>query len=416
MTDNSGYSDSPFKSRTLFWLIALGILATLGIAVTSVIQGDGRYETSPGNNSFSKSALGHAAFAALMQEQGWTVLQSQHNTEAKLAQDGIALLVIEPRGSVGTGRIEELTDYVPTLIVLPKRQGVAGGGRAGWIGAQRLLRTNAPQTIVDSLTEGMEVTRPAAKPDAWTGDFGGLGDPDIDDVQLLSGTTLSPIIQTDKGILFGRLTADHGSPVWVLSDPDLLATHGLARGWNAELANAVIDTVAAGGETLVIDEIVHGFTMEPSLVRAMFRAPFVYATVPALVALLVFLAALTRRFGAPRRRASTVRDSKAVFIDNSARLLQLADKEHEALLRLVDDSALEVARRLNIPADIEKNRLEAWLDEKSRLRGVNPDFTTIKRRVQRIRGDDDLETRHQRILILANQFRQWKHEILHEHK
>jgi len=84
----AGTSQStPFSNKALFWIIFLGILATLGMAVTSVFQGDGQYEISSGTDSFSKSAIGHAAFVALAESEGWQVLKSQSNTADKLGRD-----------------------------------------------------------------------------------------------------------------------------------------------------------------------------------------------------------------------------------------------------------------------------------------------------------------------------------------
>lgn len=408
--------DAPFSSRTLFWLLLLGLLSTLGIAITSVFQGDGQYEMSPGNNSFSKSAVGHAAFAELITRKGRSVDQSQNNTAQKLNNPDAVLLLIEPRYDSATEkRVSDLLDYAPTLLVLPKRQGFAGG-RAGWIGAQTLLDERVPEAVAGFLSVGIDVVRPTDKLNNWRSDFTGLGNPDIDQIQLLTSNIVTPIVSADEGILFGKLDLAAGEPVWILSDPDLLATHGLARGWNAELAVAVMETVAGNRTTAVVDEIIHGFTVDPSLVRAMFKVPFVYATVPALVALLIFMLALTRRFGAPFHVQVSVRDSKAVFINNAARLLHMADKEQEALVRLIEDEALTIAQQLNIPSATEKSSLEHWLDKKSHERGVVPNFTTIKRRALRIRGDEDTETKNQRLLTLAQQFYQWKTEILNEHK
>ncbi len=154
--------------------------------------------------------------------------------------------------------------------------------------------------------------------------------------------------------------------------------------------------------------------MEPSLARAMFEKPFVYPTFAVLLALLIFLLAMTRRFGAAARRTDETQDSKAIFIENTARILHLAGKEQDALLRLMDDQALTIAKKLNAPRNLARKDLIGWLDETSRLRGIVPDFGTIRLRVDRIVDDPDSKT--VRLMHQAVNFYQWKQEILDDTK
>ncbi|WP_286829046.1 MULTISPECIES: DUF4350 domain-containing protein [Kordiimonas] len=407
---------APFSTKALFWIIFLGILATLGMAVTSAFKGDGKYEVSNGANSFSKSAIGHAAFMDIAERSGWQVLQSQHNTTGKLGPGSTLLLLEPPRGKASSDRIEQLIDWAPMLVVLPKRQGIPHGFKADWIGAAFVKNIAQVKAVAGNLGEDLEVLRPTdASAGTWQHGFDPRAIPDIDSLQLIKSEQVTPLIWNDQGILFGRLNRDYEEePVWILSDPDLIATHGLARGWNAALALNVLETVSQGRETLVVDEIIHGFKRDPSMARAMFSHPFVYATVAALLAVIIFLLALTRRFGAPWRNVATADDSKAVFIENAARILHMAEKEQEALIRLVDDQSLTVARHLNVPSDLERNRLDSWLDEQSAKRCVKPGFTTIKRRILRVRDDDS--TKRSRLLTLANQFYTWKQEIMNDTK
>jgi len=406
----------PFSRKALFILITLGLLATVGVAITSIFAEDGRYQTSSGSNSFSKSALGHAALVALLEADSRQVVVSQYDTLSKASGADSALLVIEPPArSASETHIADLLDEAPTLLVLPKRTAVPGI-RRGWIGRDFLPEPNAAQTVAQYVVAEAEVLRPKHANHVWQHDIGLSVNPEIDDLQLIKSPLVEPIIATKDGILFGRVKDrfEGGQPVWLLADPDLLATHGLARGSNADFALAVVDRVAGNYSTLVVDEIVHGFVVEPSLARAMFQRPFVVTTLAALLALMVFLLALTRRFGAPARRENTLQDSKAIFIENTARILHLADKEQEALLRLMDDQAVMIAERLNAPRDLPRKDLFAWLDETSRLRGITPDFGTIRLRVDRIVADNDSKARL--LMHQAINFYTWKQEILHDSK
>jgi len=415
MSSAKNNSEQPFTKKALFILVALGLVATVGVAVTSIFAGDGRYQHSAGSNSFSKSALGHAALSEFLKADGRHILVSQYDTLNKIGNDSALLLIEPPARSASESQIDYLLDEAPTLLVLPKRTATAGL-RRGWIGRAFLPKPAAAQTVARYVADGAEVVRPAHANHIWTHDIGLGGDPEVDDLQLVKSPLIEPIISTEDGILFGKLKDrfEGGQPVWLLADPDVLATHGLARGRNSEVALEIMDTVATGRNTFVIDEIIHGFSLEPSLSKAMFKQPFVFATLAALLALIFFLLALTRRFGAPARVENTLQNSKTVFIENTARILHLADKEKEALLRLMDDQALTIAEKLNAPRDLARKDLVAWLDETCRLREITPDFGTIRLRVDRIVSDD--ETKARRLMHQASQFYTWKQEILNETK
>jgi len=413
MQRNNAY-ETPFSNKALFWLILLGLLSSLGMAVTSVFKGDGQYETSYGADSFSKSAIGHAAYTELLTQDGWSVIKSQYDTAGKLGEEAALLIMEPPRGSFAEDRIGDLTGYAPTLLVLPKRRGLPDQFRAGWISQQLLYGANVPERVLHYLLEDGKVIRPESRQVSWTSPVFQDQMPDISDLQLFTSDHAQPVIATEEGTLLGRYETGDGHPVWILSDPDILTTHGLNRGWNADFAVAIAELVADGRTTFVVDEVIHGFSVEPSLVRAMFRAPFIYATVAFLLALTVFLLAFTRRFGAPFRDRAAPQDSKVVFLENAAHILHMAEKEQEALMRLLDDTALQVAGELNVPAGLEKHRLAAWLDQKAQQRGVSPDYSTLRRRLQRIREDDD--TRRRRLLIISNQIQTWKREMLSDAK
>jgi len=406
----------PFSRKAIVLLLVLGLFGTIGLAITSMFTDDGRYQNSPGSNSFSKSAVGHAALVELLSQNGKKILVSQYNTMAKLGRDSALFIIEPPARSASENRIEYLLDEAPILLVLPKRRAVSGGARPGWIGRNIILRPKTPTTVVQYVVADAEVVRPDHADHNWQHDFDLGADPEIDDLQLIKSPLVEPIISTQDGVLFGRLNNrfEGGQQVWILADPDLFATHGLARGWNSEFALAVADLVASGRSTLVVDEIVHGFTKEPSLAWAMFEKPFVYPTFAALLALLIFLLAMTRRFGAASRRQNKTQDSKAIFIENTARILHLAGKEQDALLRLMDDQALTIAEQLNAPRNLARKDLVGWLDEASRLRGIVPDFGTIRLRVDRIVDDPDSKT--VRLMHQAVNFYQWKQEILDDTK
>ncbi|UTW56330.1 DUF4350 domain-containing protein [Kordiimonas sp. SCSIO 12610] len=404
-----------FKSKTLFWLIALGLAATIGMAVTSVLLDDAKYSVTSGTNSFSKSAIGHGAIADLLEKNGFEILKSQANTDSKLLGSKTSLFLLEPQAIKSIeDHINTLTYYSPTLLVLPKRRGVPNPGKPGWILTSNLLNLKTPEKIANYVTSETEIIRPDENIANWQNTYDLPGAPKINDIQLIKNDKLDPVIWNEHGILLGKYTAedkDYGDwPIWILSDPDLLQNHGLGDGWNLDFTLQMVSDVTASADTIVIDEIIHGFTMDPSLARAMFSQPFIYATIASLLAVLVFMFATTRRFGAALRQEKSIRDSKAIFLNNTARIFRLAEREREALIKLIDDGGLQVAETLRAPDNIGQASLIDWLDARSHARGCSLSYSTIRIRAQNVPVDDP--DQRGRIVIIAQQFHEWRHTIL----
>jgi hypothetical protein len=233
--------------------------------------------------------------------------------------------------------------------------------------------------------------------------------PEIHDPQLIVAGSLAPIVASDGGILVGE-TRRRGGRIWVLSDPDILANHGLARGDNAALAVALLDRLRSQGGTVIVDETHHGFLQRPSLWRAALRLPFVVVTVQIVIAFAVLMWAAVGRFGAPLPVPRPFRSGKGALIDNAASLLQSGGVEPDVFARYVDTVRRDVARRLHAPRELDPRELTAWLDRIGRARGLGDSLDSILRdaedAMQRARGGDV------RYLRIARRLNRWRQEMI----
>ena len=85
--------------------------------------------------------------------------------------------------------------------------------------------------------------------------FGPLGAaPVIDYPQLIESARLNPTIWSGDGILLGWLLYGD-QKIWILSDPDILSNHGLARGDNAVLTMRLIDAMRPPDSASAVDTI-----------------------------------------------------------------------------------------------------------------------------------------------------------------
>ena len=113
-------------------LVAAGLLAVFGDAFEDV--------PSSGADSYSRSALGHHAFARLLRELGHPVIASRHRTATK-ATDATVLVLAEPQIGVFEARAEALAAMASgasrVLLVLPKRVGAQSPTRRSWLAPAR---------------------------------------------------------------------------------------------------------------------------------------------------------------------------------------------------------------------------------------------------------------------------------------
>src|SRR5262249_39118671 len=123
-------------------------------------------------------------------------------------------------------------------------------------------------------------------------------EPHIERPQLLRSPVLAPVVECADGVLIGEASGGDRDVV-VISDPDLIARHGLGRNATAILAVRALGLLRHGDETVVVDESLHGFATAATVWREMLRFPLVLVPVHlALIACLLLLATMTR-FGSP---------------------------------------------------------------------------------------------------------------------
>ena len=354
-----------FRRGTAVWVVltcGAGFCAMLFLAAT----GDPADDPGGGASSFSRSAVGHSAFYQLLQARGYRV--DVNRDRAPLAhkwREGDLMLLVAPNS--GPGDIDRIAQFAaaasgtqPLLVVLPKWSPRVSRTERGWIDQAHPLprerTTSVLRATVHAEGNGRIVRAVADRSGGasrrWRNDLADTADtvPDIDAPQLMTGFAgeLNPLVDAAGGVLLGQF-GDGG--VAVLSDPDLLANHGLHRGDNAALALAVIDRLLPDGGVVLFDETLHGFAIDHSLWRLLFQPPYVAATLLALaaVALIVWRSAV--RFGAPLARESGPDwpGGATALIVNAGRLLAAGGHPDLVARRYAEATYAEARRRLRLP-------------------------------------------------------------------
>src|SRR5262249_44037532 len=153
----------------------------------------------------------------------------------------------------------------------------------------------------------------------------------------------------DRGMLVGELT-ERNRKIWVLSDPDVISNHGLARDGNAALAVAPITRLRGANGHRVLHQTLHGYsTLVPTPLLLLFLFQLLLATLQGLIAIALLLWATMARFGAPQSVPPPLSAGRAGLLQNMAKLIEFTGHQQVMIRRYVLETVRDVARQLHAP-------------------------------------------------------------------
>jgi hypothetical protein len=316
---------------------------------------------------YSKSALGHAAVFDMLDNIGIPVLESDLGSGAHFDPNGVTVIA-EPRTDDTTlTEVRAMLDASTVLLVLPKREGKADPKRPNWIGEDLLIAPSDVQSVLSLADPKATLVRDAAT-DSWDVSYYGGAQPAIRHAQLVRSQRLRPLLSSPQGILIGEIR-EHGKRLVVLSDPDLIANHGIARGDNAQIFVRLIENMRSGHDgTVVFDEFIHGYSPRPfHMLGILFQFPFVLVTAQAALGIALLVWAAAGRFGAPREQPPAIDAGRRSLIDAGAALVSRNGDPTALASRYYEEMVRDAAASLRAPAGLALPDLVNWLSESGKL-------------------------------------------------
>jgi hypothetical protein len=399
--------DGIFSGRLLLgWLLAA--LLTLAVSLY-FMGGSDETDATVGPSAYSRSAIGYAGIAEVLQRLDIPVVKSRGDTLGQLTR-GSVLVLTEP---VPNGKTEEamrtLLKADTILLVLPKWTGQQSRNNSTWIGEASLLDPDVAAWALHLVAPDAKVQDVQAA--AWTVNALKLSPNLKAPIRVISGDRLQPVIGNDSGMLLGQLLS-RGRRIWVLSDPDVISNHGLANAGNAALAVALIERLrgdAAGN--IVFDETIHGFvttTANPLLL--LFRFPFVMATIQALIAIALLLWGTLGRFGTPQPAPQAISAGRQGLLENVAKLVEFTGHHDVMVKRYVLETLRDAARQLHAPRGLSTAALIGWLQRVGTARGVETDCVALVNEAATL--EEGRRSNPATLVRLARQIHRWKGEII----
>ena len=351
-------------------LFSLSIIVAVVLIAVSLLLTNAKsslgHPDPVGPTVYSKSAIGHAAFFALLEDLDIPVRTSDAGSGGHVTSDSV-LFIAEPRSDSETlDEVRAMLAADEVVLVLPKRVGEADKKRPNWLGHDEIFSAEDVERVLRLVDEKASVVRvdgfdPLA--DSHLGD----GRPVIHPAQLIRSSVIKPLLASPDGVLVGEYQR-RGRRVIVLADPDLISNFGLPRGDDATVAVRLIEYARRGHPgPVVFDEFVHGFADRPfHILGILFQFPFLLISVQIGFAVLLLLWAAGGRFGAPPESGPAIAAGKRSLIETGARLLDrpghafgLTERYFEAIVR-------DAGRQAHAPRGLDLASLVQWLSRGER--------------------------------------------------
>jgi len=408
-----------FDARALRWIIGLG-MGSFFVFLGPALFGDVIFgRSSHGPDSYSHSAIGHRAFVEWLEALGIPVSESRIDSMKRAREDSL-LLVLAPEeehlSDPGVLDIRRLRDHPgPVLVSIPKWSVSVSNENPKHVGKPR--RSEDIGEVLSRLRLSTTVRRGAS---AELDNNPLAVEAAIPDPQLLERVRrpYRAVISGDDGVLLAR-----SRNLWVLSDPDIFTTRGLANDATALFALELLEHVRQG-RPIVVDETIHGHQQRPGAWREFFEFPLILLLIQGLLVATVAIWRGSVRFGEPRDRGPRLPAGKSGLVDNTALLLAFSRREADTAVQYLH-TQMRIAStraRMDRSSDSSSDGSDALLQqllggecpraivELSKRRDTTESPEALVKAVQDERANGKMTPRT--LLSLARRIQRWKQEIV----
>ena len=378
MSERLPQNANPFSALTSAILIGVGLLAFVAIFALLAWAPDLASKNRAGTHPYSTSAIGYGGLVSLLEADGQTVTISRLTSSLEYSED--LLILTFPR--YGLNRAPEVDlSYVsePALYVLPKWTGFPDREKPSWQKDTDLIDKSSVEYIAKEFDTDVRVWR-LRNPGRVRTPFGTQTPSFENEMQVLESDSLEAVIRMPGGTLVAKLP---GREIYILSDPDLLNTFGLARRDNARMALGLLDYLKQYPEqSVTLDATFHGFERSESLLRAIFDVPFLGATLVAFATILLIGWSAFIRFGPPTRETRAIIFDKKALAESSAGLISMARREGQMAPNYAQTVERDLSKQLGLPASTTDTEIARTADRIAKQKGLASNWTDQKRQLE----------------------------------
>lgn len=352
----TGVQTSSFNPVLVLMVIAIAVMS-FGALLTLMAWGpDLQPKDRAGDHAYSSSALGYGGLVKLLELRGETVNISR-TPQTIDSYDG--LMILTPGGAY-TKLEDHLPLYRPALIILPKWYGRTDPLKKEWQVDTDIATAGRARGVLNLFDTNGDIARIRA-PNIIRTPYGSFN-PEFDErLQLIQSSELETVIRAPTGALLAKVPDED---VYILADPDLANTFGLANRENARLMLSILETLKYEDTTpIIFDVTLNGFERSTNLLKIMLDIPFLGATLVTLAGFLMLGWAACVRFGAPDRETRAIALGKQALADNTAGLFSMTRRETRMAPGYLALSRKQIAAALGTPKEMSETELRALLDK-----------------------------------------------------
>ena len=401
-----GAARQVFSPAGALAIVLVGVFAFSAFVTLLAYAPDLQRDVRCRPNVYSKCAVGFAGLSALVRDSGAPTVISRTRLPPGRTE-GLLIATPEPGGD---GGVAGLGFNGPVLVVLPKWDVTIDPTHFSWGRKVGLIDPGQmPQKdilVAVKVARGTGVARPVLTGGAGTPLQGVTLTPGpIDSLQTLTAKDWIPALTDGAGhVVMAQVPS---SNIYVLSDPDLLNTQGLANLDTLASAVNLLRALRAGEGPVIFDVTLNGYKIDRSSLKLMFNPPFLAVTLCIAGALALAGLQAMFRFGAVRRTGRVFALGKEALTDNSAQLIRLARREAKMAPRYAALTRAAAAKAVGAPHDLVGPPLTEFLDRLGRQRGAQGSLADLEAEAGRV-GD------RKTLLGVARRLYRWRLEMTRE--
>ncbi|NQY98648.1 MAG: DUF4350 domain-containing protein [Henriciella sp.] len=387
MSERLPQETNPFSAITSAVMIGVGLMVFIAIFALLGWSPDLANKNRAGQHPYSSSALGYGGLVKLLEADGQTVNVSRLASSLEYT-DGVLVLTL-PRYGLNRATEFDLENVSePALYVLPKWSGFADREKPSWQKDTDLMDRRSVALVAQEFDPDIAIWR-LRNPGRIRTPFGSQSPKFEHEMQVLESEVLETVIETPGGTLLAKLP---GRDIYILSDPDVVNTFGLARSENARMALGLMDWLKYFPEQPVtLDATIHGFERSESLLRAIFDVPFLGATMIALATMLLITWGAFIRFGPPNREERVLSFGKKALAESSAGLISMARRESQMAPGYAQTVQRDLTKRLGLPPHTSPEAFAQTADRIAEQKDLSSNWSQQKDRLTTpIAGRNDL--------------------------
>ncbi len=404
----AGLSDQVFAPRNVIAVVLVSVFAFAAFVTLLAFAPDLQRDIMCRPKVYSRCAVGFAGLRALLREDGALTTVSRTALPAGETQ-GLLIVTPEPEQE---NDITGLKFAGPVLVVLPKWRTeidpgqLSWGRKAGLIEPEEMPQKNILAEVKVARRTG--VARPRLTGAAGTPFEGVVLTPGpVDQLQSLWTKDWIPVLTDETGqVVMARAPS---AQIYVLAEPDLLDTQGLANLDTLTSAVTIVRALRAGDGAVIFDVTLNGYKIDRSLLKLMLQPPFLAVTLCLVAALALAGWQAAVRFGAVREAGRAFALGKEALTDNSAQLIRLARREPKMAPRYALLTRAAAARAVGAPRELAGAALTEFLDRLGAQRGAADTLAGLTGEAERVADRKSL-TR------LAGRLYQWRLEMTRERR